>query len=60
VNIHAKNGPVMEGAAITNGCNMHSSRDECFGPTQAENFKNGLILLLVGLVLLVRVRFSTF
>jgi hypothetical protein len=54
VNIHSKNGPVMQGAAITNGCNMRSSPHGCFGPTQAENLVYGLFFLLAGLVLLVR------
>jgi hypothetical protein len=53
VQIHSKNGPVMEGARITNGCNMRTGKiDRCFGPTQAENLVTGLLSLVVGLFLL--------
>ena len=53
VQIHSTDGPMMEGARITNGCNMRTGKaDRCFGPTQAENFVTGLLCLLVGVFLL--------
>ena len=54
VEVVSSEGPVMEGARITDGCNLGNVKynAKCFGRSSAENFTIGLSLLIGGLAVL--------
>jgi hypothetical protein len=49
VEVVSSQGPIMEGARITDGCNLGANPKKCFGRSTSENFTIGLSLLLGGL-----------
>ena len=53
VEVTSKDGPVYQGAVITNGCSLGEHPSRCFGNTQKENLMLGIIFIVLGNVLIV-------
>lgn len=57
ISIRSKNGPIMQGVKITDGCGpvtdtSHKRPDECFGLTQGENAVRGIAFLSAGVLMI--------
>jgi len=52
VEVRSSEGPVMEGARITDGCNLSKKPSDCFGRTVGQNVLYGILLLSGGLAVL--------
>ena len=47
IEIQASTNPVLRGADITNGCNLHPNPSRCFGPSAGSLFRTGVVCLAV-------------